>query len=83
MEGSSPRPTPRGAAGLLRLTLAGLPELELFPTRDQRDAALASVVEGVTPARRSWWSGVAVLLAAVAAVGLPARRFVPRLGLPG
>lgn len=82
MTNSSGGPSRPDAAGLLRFTLAGLPELEMFPTAGQRDAALASVVAGITPAGRAWWTGFAILVGGVAAVGIPARILVPRLGLP-
>ncbi|MDX2199118.1 MAG: hypothetical protein SF069_09120 [Phycisphaerae bacterium] len=49
--------------GLLRFTLSGLPELELFESDAQRDAALHRLAtKSGDPSKRGWWQGFVVLL---------------------
>ena len=47
---------------LLRLTLAGTPELELFESDAQRNQALAEIARATTPAKLNWWKMFVLLV---------------------
>lgn len=61
-----PRKSSKAKLHPLNLTLAGLPELSLFPTDESRQKALESIAaEAGTPTRLSFWLGVMTLVIAV------------------
>jgi hypothetical protein len=59
---------------LFNLTLAGLPELELFPCTESRQTALWEISNEVSrPRARDFWLGVAILAGSAAAAFLAVR----------
>ncbi len=66
------RPKPRRRRfvfhDLLKLTLFGLPELDLFDNKVQRDNAVRQIARETTPGTWSWLQGFLLLTAALLAV---------------
>lgn len=78
-EAQPPPTSARRGPNLLRWTLAGLPEMDLFETDEQRDAALRGIaLEAGNPRAGGWWFGMAIL-AAWMVVAFVALRLASRL----
>ncbi len=66
------------------LTMAGLPEMELFGSEEQRQASLGEMAREAGNVRSAgFWLAVAVLAVTVFAVGRLARMLFLRMGLAG
>lgn len=76
-------PQTKGVPHPLNLSLAGMPELELFETAEQRERALREIArEFGSPRSGSWWVGVAILLAAGVGTLVVARHALTFVGWP-
>jgi hypothetical protein len=74
----------RRKPNLMKWTLAGLPEMELFENAAQRDAALHSIAsEAGNPRAASWWIGLAILAVSMAAAFILLRLASRLVNWPG
>lgn len=78
-----PEPARRMPTALLKWTLAGLPELDLFETDEQRERALSDFGrEAGSPRRWDWWVGITIVIVTVVAATISMRYLRRYLPLP-